>query len=107
MSTLNTLPARNDLPWYRFKITLGTVIYTLRFRYNTRNQRWILDVMDASGNDIVIGLPVIIGRDLAGQYVMSGIPVGAFFSTDDSKNNSQPTRFSFGTDHTLWFIDDG
>jgi len=100
-----TIPARNDLPWYRFKITLSNVIYTLRFRFNTRSSRWILDIADASNNDILNGVPILIERDMAGQYVIPGLPVGLIFATDDTNQGTEPTRFSFGQDHTLWYGD--
>ncbi len=97
------LPARNDLPWYRFKITLDDVIYTLKIRYNTRMQRWILDIADGSNVDLVTGLPILLERNIAGQYVFSGLPESVFFCTDDTNQGSQPTRLSFGVTHTLWY----
>src|SRR4249920_2633608 len=94
------LPARNDLPWYNIKDTLSGVLYTLRFRYNTRMQRWIMDIADPSNNNILNGIPLLILRDAVGQYVIVGLPVGTIFSTDDTNQNTQPTRYSYGTDHT-------
>jgi hypothetical protein len=99
------VPARNDLPWYYFKTTLSGAIYTLRFRYNSRMQRWIMDVADASNNDVIVGCPVLLLRDVFGQYVVAGLPPGLFFASDDTNAGNQPTRFSFGTDHTLWYED--
>lgn len=100
-----TIPARNDLPWYSFKISLSGVVYTLRFRFNTRMQRWIMDIADPSNNDILDGIPLLIGRDLSGQYVIDGLPVGISFCSDDTNQDTQPTRFSFGTDHSLVYGD--
>lgn len=105
MATFLTIPARNDLPWYKFKITLSGVIFTLHFRYNTRMQRWIMDINDPSDNPILLGVPVLIVRNLTGQYVTLAIPEGLFFATDDTGQSTQPTQFSFGTDHTLWYQD--
>ncbi len=97
------LPTRNDLPWYRFKVTLDNIIYTLRFRYNTRMQRWIMDIADGSNVDLITGLPVLLERNIAGQYVVSGIPVSVFFVVDNTNQGTQPTRLSFGTTHSLWY----
>lgn len=103
--SLAIMPARNDLPWYRFKITLEGVIYTLRFNYNTRMARWMMDICDASNNALVLGLPVLLERNIAGQYAFTGLPENVFFSTDDTNQGNQPTRLSFGTTHTLWYGD--
>lgn len=105
MAALLTVPARNDLPWYKFKITLSSTIYTLHFRYNTRMQRWMLDVNDPSDNQIISGLPILIQRDVIGQYATFALPPGIIFATDDTNQDTQPTQFSFGTDHTLWYRD--
>ncbi len=100
-----SVPARNDLPWYKFKITLSGVIYTLHFRFNTRMQRWMMDINDPSDNPILLGIPCLILRDMIGQYRTLAIPVGTFFCTDDTNQDTQPTLLSFGTDHTLWYED--
>lgn len=99
------VPARNDLPSYRFKINLSGAIFTLRLRYNSRMDRWILDIADPTNNDILNGLPILVERDLAGRFVISGLPLGTFFATDDTGEGSQPTRYSFGTTHTLYYAD--
>lgn len=103
--TMFIVPARNDLPWYRFKLSLSGVIFTLRFRFNPRMQRYVLDVADASNNDVLNGLVLLIQRDLTGQFVISGLPTGTLFVTDDTGKDSQPTRLSFGNDHTFFYAD--
>lgn len=105
MNTFYTLPARNDLPWYKFKVSLSGSIYTLRFRFNVRMQRWILDIADNADNDLLSGLPLITMRNINGQYVIEGLPNGMLFISDDTDKGEQPTRNSFGKDKTLWFED--
>lgn len=65
--------------------------------------RWMLDINDASDNQILSGIPVLIVRNLTGQYTTFAIPPGVFFATDDTNQDTQPTLLSFGTDHTLWY----
>lgn len=103
--TFLLLPARNDIPWYTFKITLSGLIFTLRFRYNVRMQRWIMDIADASDQDIINGLPLLILRNLSGRFVLATLPPGIIFVTDDTNQGTQPTRYSFGTTHTLFYAD--
>ena len=100
-----TIPARNDLPWYKFSITLTGAVYTLTLRYNARMDRWMLSISDSSGNDLIVGLPVLIDRNINGRFVVSGLPEGIFVAQDDTNQGTQPTRYSFGIDHTLFYID--
>lgn len=103
VTSFATLPARNDLPSYRFKITLSGAVYTLRFRFNTRMNRWIMDIADPSNNDILDGLPLLILRNIAGQYVITGLPPGVFFCVDNTGKDLQPVRASFGLGSSLYY----
>lgn len=104
MQTL-VLPLRIDSPWYSFIITLSEVVFTLTFRYNSRMDRWIMDIADASGNDILAGIPLLILRDLTGQYVIDGLPPGTFYVVDSTNQNTQPSRDSWGVTHSLRYVD--
>lgn len=105
MNTIYQLPLRNDVPWYAVQMQLSGVVYTLVFRYNVRSQRWIMDVRDPSENYIVVGLPILIDRDVAGQYVMANIPAGPFFAIDNTGTQDQPTVYSFGNTHSFYYQD--
>jgi hypothetical protein len=103
--TFFTMPVVNSLPYYKFKITLSSVIFTISMRFNGRMARWMMDVLDPSANPILMGIPVLIQRNLTGQYVTLALPEGVLFATDDTGNDTQPTLYSFGLDHTLWYED--
>lgn len=104
--TVFELPTQPNFPWYIFKASLATVIYTLRLRYNPRMSRWILDIADASNSDILNGVPVLINRNLNGQYVISGLPSGFLFATDNTNQNTEATLNSFSLDHSIFFADE-
>jgi hypothetical protein len=101
-----TIPARKDVPYYKFKITLAKTSYTLNFRFNGRMNRWILDINDVANNQIMSGIPILILRNLFNQYPELNLPNGIIFATDDTGKDTQPTMYSFGLDHTLWFVDE-
>lgn len=105
MALALVVPARNDLTWYKFRITFSGVIYTLNFRLNSRMNRWIMDIKDPAEKAILLGIPILILRNLTGQYRTLNVPQGVFFATDDSGQDTQPTLLSFGTDHTFWYVD--
>lgn len=104
-NTIYQLPMRNDVPWYTQQIQLSGVIYTLHFRFNIRSQRWIMDIRDPSDNYIIVGLPILIERDVAGQYVVANLPPGPFFAMDNTGQSNQPTVYSFGNTHSFYYQD--
>lgn len=105
--TYNEIPINTAFPWYTTTIALSGVSYTLRFRYNTRNTRWEMDIADGAGNDILDGIVLLINNDLTFQYqtALSNLPVGNFFVVDKTGQGMQPTQFSFGTTHSLIYAD--
>ena len=105
MSTPNIMPLRNDLPWYFFQTTLSGAIFNIEMRYNIRMNRWIMNILDQNQNPIILGLVCLIQRNMFGQYVTLSLPDGTIFCTDDTQQDTQPTQYSFGLDHTCWYID--
>lgn len=103
--TFFTVPINVKLPWQQYKITLSGVIFTLEVKYNVRMDRWILNINDASGVQVLQGMILLINRNITGQYRTLKIPVGVFFATDDTGKETQPNRNSFGVDHTLFYAD--
>ena len=99
------LPLRNDLPWYAFTLVLSGVTYTFTFRYNLRMARWLMALGDAVDAPLVMSIPLLIGRNLLGRFNADDLLPGFFFVTDDTGAESQPTRNSFGTTHSLWYED--
>ena len=67
--------------------------------------RWLLDIADPSGNQIITGLPLLIGHMITAQYVTLALPIGDLFATDDTNQDMQPTQFSFGVTNSLWYGD--
>lgn len=105
MAVLVTIPVGNAFPYVTFTITLSGVIYTMQFKYNTRMARWMMNLSDSAGNQLLSGIVLLIERNLTGQYFYLNIPPGPFFATDDTSQDTQPTQFSFGIDHTLFYVD--
>lgn len=98
------LPA-SDAPWYSYRTTLSKVRYTLGFRYNKRMDRWILNISDANGTPILLGIPLLINHVLTRQYTNLALPPGALFVIDNSGANQQPGISSFLKDHQLIYAD--
>ncbi len=105
MAAIFTFPLRNDLPQYSFNITLSGTIFQIQMIYNVRMDRWIMNINDSAGNQILSGLPILIQRNITGQYGTLAIPAGVFLAQDNTGQDTQPTQFSFGVDHTCYYID--
>lgn len=103
--TIYLTPIQANLPWYFFSTTLSGNTYILRLRYNSRMQRWVMDIADAANNTIIAGMVLLINRNANGQYVAAGVPPGVFFAYDDSSQGTEATEFSFSIDHSLNYID--
>lgn len=77
------IPVRNDLPSYSMDVDLNGSSFRLEFRFNARMKRWILDILDTQGNEILKGKPLLTGVPiLLSHYYNQSIPYGEFFLLD-------------------------
>ena len=97
------IPITNEDPNYRFQLELEERLYFFEFRYNTRMERWIMDLEDENKITLVAGIPVLINQNLLGQYTDDRLPPGIFIALDESGEDKQPERQSFGNDIKLTY----
>ena len=97
------IPTRCDLPAYDFKIDLESTVYTLRFRWNSRMSRWIMDIATEDGTDLLVGIPLHTNVDITSRFKKAGLPPGAFAVYDETGNGNNPDQFNFGTDVKLLY----
>lgn len=102
---LYEIPTSAQNTSYSQVVTLSGRPYTLSLRYNTRMQRWVLDIADATGIAIVNGLVMLALRNLAAQYTTLAVPPGALFCYNAQSLYKDPTLSSFLTD-TVFFYND-
>ena len=103
--TLFKIPTSSTQTWYTQSVALSGQSFVLELRYNTRMGRWILNILDSAENPLLMGIPLLILRNLTAQYTALQLPDGALFCSDESGRNLQPTLASFLTDHTFWYAD--
>lgn len=97
------LPIRSDLSAYTFQVQLESAIYQFEFRFNQRLNRWIMDIEDQNGVDVLIGIPMLTDADLIGRFVMDGRPPGKLLAYDESGQNQNATQFDFGNPISLLY----
>lgn len=105
MAYLLKIPLDESVPWYAFTISLDSATYTLEAYYNTRAERWRLNILDATETPLLTGLPLLIDRDLTAPYLHLSIPPGQFTVLDDTGAQAQPTLSSFLLDHSLYYLE--
>jgi hypothetical protein len=70
------LPASPGIQDQAFSTVLQGATYKFRFRWNPRSERWIMDVMDVSGNELVNGIVVAVVAPLLSRFRIKGLPPG-------------------------------
>ena len=68
------LPVTSDYPSFKFKTTLEGTVYQFNLRYNERFERWILDILTSAGEDLVSGVPLLIGEPLLNRFKDERLP---------------------------------
>lgn len=86
--------------------TLDGVAYNLRLTFNiAQGGCWILDIGDAVGNMIVVGIPLVSGSDLLAQYRHLGF-TGSLVVTTDRGAGEVPGFADLGRTAHLFYIPD-
>lgn len=81
----------------RFSVTLAGVPYQMQLIYRGATEGgWMLDLLDAAGNGLVLGVPLVAGADLLAPYPDLGIGGSLFV-------DAVPTYGNLGTGAHLYF----
>jgi hypothetical protein len=102
MATLE-LPVRPEEYSYLFTLDLDGTTYTMRFKYNERMGRWMMEIGDVSNVDAINGIPMQINANLLRQIVVADKPQGTFFLLDESGQELETTLENFGISHKLTY----
>lgn len=87
----------------QFAIPLAGANYTITLEYhNDPELGWTLDLADASGTNMLTGVPLVTGADLLAQYQYLGIG-GSLYVYTDSDPLAVPTPDNLGIDAHLYF----
>lgn len=89
-----------------FQIALGTVTYTLTFKFNPVSDCWMLDIDNFAGVNILDGLALVTGADLLSQFKYLGIPGQLVVWWVASGQPQAPDFSNLGTEAKLYFIPD-
>lgn len=101
--TFLRIPTRSDFPSYRFRIDLEAVSYEMRFRYNLRMNRWILDISSAEGTPIRSGIVLLTETDFFPYLKSSLLPPGDFVMVHETLEQINAGREDLGNSIQLFY----
>jgi hypothetical protein len=87
-----------------FEITLAGTDYLITNKWNDSDYGgWVIDIHDATGNNIVANLPLITGTDILNGLSYLGIGGSMYVLTNGSSPFDVPTLDNLGVDSNLYF----
>ncbi len=99
------IPVRSDFPAFSFQIDLEEIPFTLTFQFNDRIERWVMDIGDEEGVDILTGIPVHTGVPLIDEFVKDKLPPGEFIAVDETGMDRDAGRNDLGNEVKLLYVE--
>lgn len=91
-----------------FTITLGSVDYGVRTRWNRMANCWVMDFLDQAGAEVLTGVPLVTGADLFEQFKHLGLGAAgelrAGHTGSDHDARTPPAFDNFGITAKLFFV---
>ena len=88
---MTEIPTKSDQVDYNYNLDINGTTYFLRFRYNSRMARYMLDILDADKVIIIAGLPILSSVPTIEDYVDIRLPDGVIlpFDVDGEQKNAE------------------
>lgn len=71
--------------------------------WNEKSACWVMDLSDANGNQILVGVPMVTGADLLGQFEYLGFG-GQMVVRTDHNADAVPTFTNLGDAGHVYFV---
>ena len=84
------IPLRSDLPHFDLQAVLSGVVFTLEFKWNTRERAWYLNVQSETGDDVINGVKLIVDFPLGRRTPSRARPAGVLIAVDTSDAGQNP-----------------
>jgi len=99
------IPTDNQDPAFNFFTDLNGTSYGFRFKYNTRLELWIVDLLDQNTDTIVYTLPYYSNRLLTKYVSLPGLPEGKLAALNNVEYDTDADRFNFSLNVKLYYND--
>lgn len=101
--SIEIIPIDNSQVVFKQLMTLNNVVVNFRFYFNSRSQRWKMDMLDQDNSPIILGRTINLGLDLMGRHQDERLPEG-FLNTFDLKDlDTEANLDNFGADVLMVF----
>jgi hypothetical protein len=101
------VPTNNQLPAYKYTVTLDGTSYQLDFQWNDRMSKWFVSVSDPQGNILEAPVPIVATWPLFDRFKNQSIFPGTLFCLDTSGQNEDPGRFDLGDRCRMVYLEFG
>lgn len=103
MADLIQIPVTNASASHKFICKIDDKVFTLRIRWNTRFERWMMDIMSEDETPILMGTPLHIDSDLIGRFRSLSLPQGLMILFDTTEKIIEADRQALGDKALLLF----
>lgn len=97
------IPARSDLPSYKFRIALDGVTYVLKFRYNGRADRWFMDILTEAELPLRYGIKLLTETNIFPILKKENLPQGDFIIFHETGEQINATRLLLGEEVSVFY----
>lgn len=100
---ITQIPVVSDSFYYEFNTIINNSTYILRFYFNRRALKWMIDIKDENNNPIVMGLPILAGARITKRFVNEKLLDIKYLCSINKKDATQdPTETDFGINTFLY-----
>lgn len=92
------IPTDTEAPFFTQRTRLGDSDYTLKFRYNFREERYYMDILDAEEVPIVLGVKLLTNWKIFRYYRDPRLPTGELIVTTLTNDDTPPKLGELGED---------
>ena len=104
---MQIIPYKEAAAW-EAQISLSGINFTLYFRWNALNKYWVMSILDANAQPLVIGIKVVTNYDLTAQFsAITGMPPGDIVCQNIIGEWFDIGRFDMGETTELIYYDAG
>lgn len=82
--------AFDSTPFYTLQVNLDGAVFLLKFRFNQRENVWRLSIYDTENTPLLLGVKIVVGRNLLKRSVDPRMPQGALFADNQTSDASPP-----------------
>lgn len=99
------IPVNADQADLKLRTELEGITYVLRIYWNTRAERWFIEILDADENPMLMGTPLNVDTDFLSRFRIEGLMPGILILYDAGEENQEATRDSLGDRHLLLYLE--